>query len=245
MEKNKNIDPRRLAEQEWADQRAIQQSTIQQPIDQQRLAAIALTGRILGALYSQPPDSAEVAPLVTLLRQGDWLAQWPVSDDRLPAIAVALRVAASVPAADQPDTPPEALTDAWQRLFVGPWALPAPPWGSVWLDKDGVLFGESMVQLRQWLRGQGISWANSDTEPCDHIGALLLLAAWLAEQGRGQALDQLLAWHLLPWAYRFLEVFTAKAEHPFFSALGKLCWITLQHWQAALIIPVAQKQLYL
>jgi TorA maturation chaperone TorD len=30
----------------------------------------------------------------------------------------------------------ETIPEAWQRLFIGPWALPAPPWGSVWLDKE-------------------------------------------------------------------------------------------------------------
>jgi TorA maturation chaperone TorD len=78
----------------------------------------------------------------------------------------------------------EPLTDAWQRLFIGPYALPAPPWGSVWLDRESVLFGDSTLALRQWMRENGIAFEMQQNEPEDHFGTLLLLAAWLAENGR-------------------------------------------------------------
>ena len=72
----------------------------------------------------------------------------------------------------------------------------------------------------------------------------LMLAAWLLENGRDDACNQLLAWHLLPWAPRFLAEFIEKANHPFFIALGKLAQQTLAHWQSSLLIPVADKKLY-
>ena len=72
----------------------------------------------------------------------------------------------------------------------------------------------------------------------------LLLAAWLAENGREAECAQLLAWHLLPWSTRFLSVFVDNAGHPFYTALGKLAQLTLADWQSRLIIPVAEKTLY-
>ena len=71
-----------------------------------------------------------------------------------------------------------------------------------------------------------------------------MLAAWLVENDRQEACDQLLAWHLLPWAPRFLNEFVAKANHPFFSALAELAQNTLAQWQSQLLIPVADKKLY-
>ena len=108
-----------------------------------------------------------------------------------------------------------------QRLFIGPYALPAPPWGSVWLDRESVLFGDSTLALRQWMRENQIAFEMQQNEPEDHFGTLLLLAAWLTENGRETERDQLLAWHLLPWSTRFLSVFVENAGHPFYTALGK------------------------
>ena len=138
----------------------------------------------------------------------------------------------------------EPLPEAWQRLFIGPWALPAPPWGSVWLDKESVLFGDSTLALREWMRVTGIALSEQRSEPEDHFGTLLLLAAWLCESAQDEAFNQLLAWHLLPWSGRFLSVFVAEANQPFYQALGQLAQETLAQWQARLPCAVAEKPLY-
>ncbi|MFK3711389.1 Tat proofreading chaperone DmsD [Leclercia adecarboxylata] len=193
----------------------------------------AFTARVLGALFYFAPDSEQAAPLVTALTQGDWQQDWPLPPGQLAPIADALRQQAD-----------ESLPDAWQRLFIGPWALPAPPWGSVWLDRESVLFGDSTLALRQWMRDNGIAFEMAQNEPEDRFGTLLLLAAWLAETGRNAERDQLLAWHLLPWSSRFLAVFVENAGHPFYRALGQLAQLTLADWQSTLLIPVAEKPLY-
>ncbi|WP_024548769.1 Tat proofreading chaperone DmsD [Siccibacter turicensis] len=206
------------------------------PVETPRLVSISLTGRLLGALFTHAPDSLSAAPVLELMADADFASQWPVVHPTLnPTVA---QMQAGLRSTDEP------LKEAWQRLFIGPWALPAPPWGSVWLDRESVLFGESMLALRHWMAENGIACAADDSEPCDHIGTLLLLAAWLAEQGRETTLDELLAWHLLPWSGRFLEVFIADARHPYYAALGELTRLTLADWQQGMLLPVAQKTLY-
>ncbi len=73
----------------------------------------------------------------------------------------------------------ETHAQAWQRLFIGPWALPSPPWGSVWLDKESVLFGDSTLALRQWMRERHQLEADGKTNRKIISAPLLLLAAWL------------------------------------------------------------------
>lgn len=195
--------------------------------------AFAFSARVLGALFCYSPESEEAAPLVAAFSTPEWAADWPLAQEQLR------------PVLDTLSTPnDEPLRDAWQRLFIGPYALPAPPWGSVWLDRESVLFGDSTLALRQWMRDNGIALEAQQNEPEDHFGTLLLLAAWLSENGREEARDQLLAWHLLPWSGRFLEVLAQQAGHPFYVALAQLAQLTLASWQSALIIPVAKKPLY-
>ncbi len=163
--------------------------------------AVALSARTLGALFSYAPNSAENAPLVAAFQDGSWQQQWP--------FPVAAPLASGFAASAE-----ETLPEAWQRLFIGPWALPAPPWGSVWLDKESVLFGDSTLALRQWMRENGIALEADGNEPEDHFGTVLLLAAWLCETEQDALFAQLLAWHLLPWSGRFLSVFVDHAPTP-------------------------------
>ncbi|CAH1457553.1 Twin-arginine leader-binding protein DmsD [Klebsiella quasipneumoniae] len=175
--------------------------------------AVALSARTLGALFSYAPNNAQIAPLVAAFQDGSWQQQWPYP--------VAAPLASGFAASAE-----ESLPEAWQRLFIGPWALPAPPWGSVWLDKESVLFGESTLALREWMRANGIALDADRNEPEDHFGTLLLLAAWLCETEQEALFGQLLAWHLLPWSGRFLSVFVERAAHPFYQALGQLAQAT-------------------
>ncbi len=199
-----------------------------------RLNAIALSGRVLGALFYYEPHSDAAATLVQMLQNTGWESEWPQSRP-LPS---------AIPALMARNSPDETIEQAYQRLFVGPWALPAPPWGSVWLDRENVLFGDSTLTLRQWMQSRGIAHSSAMNEPEDHIGTLLMLAAWLADAGQQQALDELLAWHLLPWAPRFLECFIENAAHPFWQGLGELTRFTLSEWRSGLLIPVAEKPLF-
>ncbi|NHX33579.1 Tat proofreading chaperone DmsD, partial [Escherichia coli] len=75
----------------------------------------------------------------------------------------------------------ETLQEAYQRLFIGPYALPAPPWGSVYLDKENVVFGISTLELRAWLRNNQINIELNQKEPEDHVGLIFLLTAWVIE----------------------------------------------------------------
>lgn len=193
----------------------------------------AVTARVLGALFYYSPESHETAPLVQALLTDDWQAQWPLDAEALAPVAAMFKTHSE-----------ESLPQAWQRLFIGPYALPSPPWGSVWLDRESVLFGDSTLALRQWMRENGIQFEMQQNEPEDHFGSLLLLAAWLAENDRHHECEQLLAWHLFPWSSRFLDVFIDHAGHPFYQALGQLARLTLAQWQAQLIIPVAVKPLF-
>ncbi|MGP4142084.1 MAG: Tat proofreading chaperone DmsD [Sodalis sp. (in: enterobacteria)] len=189
---------------------------------EEALRTIAFTGRTLGALLYYSPARPEQQPLLHALAGDAWLEEWPA----LPGLAEAGALMQQGLVADQRAT----LEQEFQRLFLGPHALPAPQWGSVYLDEESVVYGESTLALRAWLRQRGIAPALATNEPEDHCGLLLLLSAWLAENAPS-SLDTLLEEHLLPWAPRFLTLLCEGTVHPFYQGLGRLTRITLAHWR--------------
>ena len=68
----------------------------------------------------------------------------------------------------------------YRRPFVGPGRFPAPPWGSVYTARECVIFGESTLALRAWMRRAGINRTTDERTPEDHIGLMLAMLAFLA-----------------------------------------------------------------
>jgi TorA maturation chaperone TorD len=120
-----------------------------------------------------------------------------------------------------------ALLWEFRRLFRGPDPMPAPPWGSVYTDKDCVVFGSSCLELRAWLRAEGIVRQGDGHGPEDHLGELLLLMAWLAES-RPKLLAGFLRLHLLTWSSHMLGQLAAGAAHPFYRGLALLTQQSLE-----------------
>lgn len=200
------------------------------------LTSISQFGRILGSLFYSAPEQAQNQPLLALFED----TQWQASCDFLPqqslaSIQVRLEQGLSIGI--------EGLSEDFQALFIGPNILPAPPWGSVYLDKEAVVFGESLLALRAFLRQHGIGFELVQNEPEDHFGLLLMLAAWVAEN-QPQQLNELLAQHLLPWSGRFLALLRAEQHRVFYAALADLSQLLLVYWQQQLQLIVPQVRLY-
>lgn len=199
--------------------------------------AVSLTGRMLGAVLYYSPDRADVIPILDLLSHEEWVAEWPCGN-----LAEIQQAAALIHSGLTPENT-QTLAEAYQRLFIGPNALPAPPWGSVYLDHESVIFGDSTLALRNWQAELGIEVQQQQREPEDHIGLLLMLAAWLAETHPEQ-ITPLLSDHLLSWSGRFLTLLDENAEHPFYQGIARLTRITLDDWQQRYSPLVVRKQLF-
>ncbi|STO93990.1 twin-argninine leader-binding protein for DmsA and TorA [Haemophilus pittmaniae] len=197
-------------------------------------AEIALCGRLLGALLYYPPQDERLAPMRDFFQHTDWPAAWPFQQDQ-----ALLTEAAALLAKD----PQDALDEQYQRLFIGPNALPAPPWGSVYLDKESVIFGDSLLELRAFMRQHGIHFETALDEPEDHIGLMLMLSAYLAENNPS-LLPEFFSQHLLTWAPHQLSLLAAQQDCPFYAALALLAKQALNEWQQAYRLEVPERTLY-
>lgn len=204
-------------------------------------AAIAFAGAALAPFFLNDPRTGQAADAFAALAEMDVAAaaaEWPFVDGEDAAVQLAAMVRDLAAGADS-----EELVWEYRRLFVGPGALPAPPWGSVYTDRDSVIFGESTLALRAWMRRVGVAPLADERMPEDHIGLMLALLAFLAEE-RPELVEEYLREHLLPRAPHYLEALEAAAEHPFYQGLASLTRATLLGMQEALGLEVTMPRFY-
>ncbi|MCL1796942.1 MAG: Tat proofreading chaperone DmsD [Eggerthellaceae bacterium] len=201
------------------------------------MEAIINTSRVLGGLYCFDPKEAEGWALISSLADGALLAEWPYgSESELACAWRELQEGIETGRAD--------LAREYQRLFIGPQHFNAPAWGSVYLDRDRVLFGSSTIELRQWIRLNEISVTEVERTPIDHIGKMFMLLGWLAEQ-KPELMPEYLTEHLMPWVPRYFGLLAADAQNPFYQGVARLSDITLKAICAELEVVPAKKKLYL
>ncbi|TDQ56655.1 TorA maturation chaperone TorD [Mesocricetibacter intestinalis] len=198
-------------------------------MNEELLARISAAARFLGALFYYPPESPQLRPLLDFLQQEQWPQNWgEVKDAEL--LKAKFRVT-------------ENLDEQYQRLFIGPNSLAAPPWGSVYLDPESVIFGDSLLELRAFMQRHQIRFQYDEREPEDHIGLMLMFAAYLAEN-HSQLLAEFLGGHLLTWSERYLQLLAQQQDCPFYQGLALLTEQTLSDWRRRLNIEVEKVRLY-
>lgn len=109
------------------------------------------------------------------------------------------------------------LLVAYARLFVGPNGLLAPPYGSVYLDGEKMVMGDSTMAVIRMYEEQGLSMDGDFRNLPDHVSVELEFMYYLAfkevealkESRHIEALDYIRAQTL------FLECFLAKWIKPF------------------------------
>lgn len=128
------------------------------------------------------------------------------------------------------------LAEDHLRLFSGPNPA-APPWESVWREKDGLLFGEQTEKVRNFYLDFGLGSANAGREPEDHLGLEIAFVAWLGgtEQkslsGRdpSRALAAFMNDHLLCWQEACLARAAQNAASEFYRQNCLLCSLALKN----------------
>lgn len=180
---------------------------------------IALMPRIIGSLFYYSPDSPQINALIPQIESLSELFDWH-DKAKIAQICQSIRL-------------PQEDELIWQFsvLFEGQGEMVAPPWGSVYLDKDNLLMGDSTVAYRHFLAQNGITFITDVCQPEDQFGLMLLAAAQLLEQEKNQAVKTLLEQHLMPWSYRYLECLANNTVSPFYAALANITTLFLQDLQ--------------
>lgn len=143
------------------------------------------------------------------------------------------------------DANKDALYADFQLLFEGS-QMPAPPWGSVYLDREKVIFGDSTLRLRQFLSVHNMLLDTGMREPEDQFGLTLMALASIIEQTNDMAIAcDLLGKHLLPWAFHYLELAQGHSQTKVYRALISLTANWLKNLQMEMDVTPHAYQLYL
>jgi TorA maturation chaperone TorD len=98
------------------------------------------------------------------------------------------------------------LADArsdYMKLLVGVGKVLAPPWGSVYLNTDRLLFTEDTLKVRQFYERYGMKSVKKYKEPDDHIGLELEFLSYLSERGENAAALEFAKEFVMTWISRW------------------------------------------
>ncbi|MCO6553253.1 MAG: molecular chaperone [Gilliamella sp.] len=168
-----------------------------------------ILAKVLGAFFYYPPDHQTVKPLIDTLCQIEHIANWQN--------AVLIGEQCQI-IANQINNP--ELNYQFSLLFEGQGSMSAPPWGSVYLDQEQLLMGESQERYRQFLQQHGLILNTGINEPEDQFGLMLMAYAILQEKDKPKIAKQLIDEHLLIWSSAYLEKLKQNEISPFYRALA-------------------------
>ena len=115
-------------------------------------------------------------------------------------------------------------------LFYGPGTPFAAPWGSAYTSSSQLLNDFSTVTLKQFYAVNDINIDMRTNEPLDHIGLIFAVLSFLLNKATEdptnplyqKTINELLEKHLLPWAYRCLDLAYSHAETDYYKAFSIL-----------------------
>ena len=133
------------------------------------------------------------------------------------------------------DTDLEALKIDFSKLFVGPYQLSAAPYGSVYLDRERKMMGDSTQDVKNRYRQVGLDTAKTFKDAPDHITAELEFMYYLIFKeieafassdietaiGFIERQKSFLEDHLMAWVPNFANCIIENAENLFYANLAK------------------------
>jgi len=207
----------------------------------------AFFARFLSRLYLDAPD----ADLLVELARTSLALEWPFTPNTLSSKGfVEIQTALAGP---DLESIRKNLRDEHMLLFIGVGMPLVPLWGSVYLDEENLLMGESTLQLEAFLSKAGLGSNTGVREPLDHLGLVLSALGVLLERladrvaGKNETKDCLRAFleaHLSPWVSRCLELLDERAQSSFYRGVGKLTAALLQGLAEAYGAGQVEQKLY-
>lgn len=143
--------------------------------------------------------------------------------------------------------PSEDLMVEYAGLFVGPYELKAPPYGSVYLDQQRRVMGDSTMEVIKIYKEAGLSIDEDFKELPDHVAVELEFMYYLIYQevealeksqlDKASALREtqelFLNRFLKPWVPSLCERIKASTDNEFYNSLANCVLVFVDHLNIA------------
>jgi TorA maturation chaperone TorD len=151
----------------------------------------------------------------------------------------------------------EPLKIDFSKLFVGPYKMSAAPYGSVYLEAERKMMGDSTLDARNRYREAGLDTAKTFKDAPDHISAELEFMCYLIFKeieavakseietaiGFIQRQKSFLKDHLLAWVPEFANSIIENSENPFYPNLAKAtsAFLKENYWVVCSVLETGQE----
>jgi TorA maturation chaperone TorD len=129
----------------------------------------------------------------------------------------------------------EELLVEYSRLFIGPFGVIAPPYGSVYLDGERRVMGDSTMKVIGMYRNEGLSGSSDARELPDHVAVELEFMSYLvfkeikaletsdlrAAAAAVEKQERFSGEILRRWIPPFCEMIKENTENGFYTALAQ------------------------
>jgi TorA maturation chaperone TorD len=196
----------------------------------EKLTAQGLVYHYLSKAFYEAPS----LELIQTLVRNHLFADWPMPTERA-EMQEGLSMLQTF-CGQWDDSQIDSLRQDYQRLFIGPNRLLAPPWESVYRTDDHLLFGQSTLEVREMYARFGLQTPKLNSEPDDHIGLEFTFLAHLCQRGIAAiethdtialnyifyAQREFLTDHLLQWMPAFCTRVCEGAETLYYCGIARL-----------------------
>lgn len=166
---------------------------------------LAIVCKLFGTLFYYQPNDFDQLPIKIYFEQEN--VETPIDEVNKILNAFKFRDRATLQA-------------EYERLFTIQKVMPAPPWSSMYLDKESVLFGKSNKEYSEFVEHCGLSLREGATDPEDHIGLMLIILGMLIEDQQDQHVKEMIGEYLGTWSNFYFSCLKAVAEESVYSELA-------------------------
>ncbi len=172
---------------------------------------------LLGSLlYNEPTGQG-----VVMLKEQGVFEELPFAADNEQA-QQGQQLMCSWLASETTDVLAKAAQSDWLHLLMGIGKVLAPPWASVYLGEEQLLFSEDTLYVRRYYEHYGFRLTKKYQEPDDHIGLELEFIGRLLEQDKHEAACAFTQQFILPWLNQWADDVQKHAKTDYYRALAKL-----------------------
>lgn len=121
----------------------------------------------------------------------------------------------------------------FHRLFIGPGKKAVYPWGSIYTDKEGLLFGPSTIVWENFCIQYKVDIKTQSYEPTDHFALIFsalgaIIMSDYDEKSKKLICHEVLATHFGSWGDKVLSMIEVESSTNYYRSFATLAKLLIE-----------------